>query len=151
MQNNSGFFVSTDPAQLDIDSIHAFLSKEAYWCLGIPKEKVRAAIENSLCFGLYSGEKKQIGFARVVTDKSTFAWICDVYVEEKYRGQGLAEWLMKSVMEHSSLQNLRRICLATKDAHALYEKLGFKLTESPGNWMEIKDNDIYRKSTAANK
>jgi GNAT superfamily N-acetyltransferase len=147
-RRNKNFLISTDKQFLRLDSIHNFLSKEAYWCLGIPRTVVARAIDHSLCFGLYKAAAdglKQIGFARVVTDHATFAWICDVYVEEEFRGQGLSKWLMKSVMEHPSMKGLRRSCLATKDAHALYQQFGFEVTKAPENWMEIKDNDIYKK------
>ena len=87
----------------------------------------------------------QIGFARIVTDEATFAWISDVYVEEEHRKKGLSKWLMECLMTHPSLKNLRRICLATKDAHTLYQRFGFEITTTPRYWMEIKDNDIYTK------
>lgn len=142
------FVVSTDKTRLQPSRIHHFLSTQAYWCLGIPKPVVEKAIDQSLCFGLYAhqnGEQLQIGFARIVTDKATFAWLCDVYIENDYRKKGLSKWLMECVMAHPDLKNLRRICLATKDAHSLYKNFGFKVTETPQNWMEIKDNDLYKK------
>lgn len=155
-RSRDGFFVSTDRALLQIDRVHSFLSTEAYWCLGIPKETLAKALAASLCFGLYDrrddlhatdwvGHKSpsQIGFARVVTDGATFAWICDVYIEATSRGHGLGKWLVEMILEHPDLQGVRRICLATKDAHELYKKFGFKVTETPGNWLEIKNNDIY--------
>jgi len=140
------FDISTDKSLLQIDRIHKFLSQEAYWCLGVPKTVVVKAIEGSLCFGVYdrSGGITQIGYARLVTDKATFAWLCDVYIENEYRGTGLSKWLMECVLAHPELQGLRRICLATKDAHKLYEQYGFEITKTPGNWLEIKDNDIYK-------
>jgi GNAT superfamily N-acetyltransferase len=141
-----GFLLSTYKAKLQIDRIHKFLSTESYWSLGIPLPVVQKAILGSLCFGLFDGSKEghpQVGFARVVSDQATFAWLCDVYVESQARGQGLSKWLMECLMSHSELQGLRRICLATKDAHELYEKYGFEVTKSPGNWLEIKDNEIY--------
>jgi len=141
---NGSHSLSTDKSKLQIDRIHQFLSTEAYWSLDIPKEIVNCAIEGSLCIGLYENEL-QIGFARVVTDHATFAWICDVYVESKFRGKGLSKWMMECVMSHSSLKGLRRICLATKDAHKLYEKSGFEITKTPQYWMEIKNADIYKK------
>lgn len=135
--------INDDKNQLQLNTVHGLL-KECYWSKGIPQAVVTAAIEMSLCFGVYK-DKHQVGFARVVTDGATFAWICDVVIAEKHRGQGLSKELMKAVMSHSLLQNLRRICLATKDAHKLYEQFGFKVTETPQNWMEIKDNNIYLK------
>jgi GNAT superfamily N-acetyltransferase len=145
------YLISTDKGHLQIGRIHDYLSVQAYWCLGIPEKIIRAAIENSLCFGVYhcaEGQTLQIGFARVVTDKATFAWLCDVYIEEVYRGRGLSKWLMGCIMSHTELKNLRRFCLATKDAHGLYEKFGFHITQTPANWMEIKDNDLYKKVIA---
>lgn len=142
------YLISTDKSLLQIDRIHKFLSTEAYWCLDIPKKIVEASISSSLCFGLYDTKasiQEQIGYARIISDGATFAWLCDVYVENNYRGNGLSKWLMECVFSHPDLQNLRRICLATKDAHELYKKFGFKVTETPQNWMEIKDNDLYRK------
>lgn len=147
------YLVSTDKDLLQVSKIHDYLSTQAYWCLGIPKETIKKAIEGSLCFGLYQyaldSKRIQIGFARVVTDQSTFAWLCDVYIEEKHQKQGLAKWLIECVMSHPELQNLRRICLTTKDAHGLYEKFGFKVTSTPESWMEIKDNDLYKKGATA--
>lgn len=143
------FVLTTDKSKLQIKRVHRFLSQEAQWSIGIPIAVVEKAVEHSLCFGLFDKSKSddlQIGFARVVGDKATFAWLCDVYIEKEYRGQGLAKWLMDCLMNHSDLQGLRRICLATKDAHKLYEKYGFEITNSPGNWLEIKNNDIYKKT-----
>lgn len=140
-----GYEISDDKNQLQLSSIHKML-KGAYWCKGIPEKTVAAAIETSLCFGVYN-EGIQVGYARVVTDSATFAWICDVVVDENHRGRGLSKELMRAILKHPSLKGLRRICLATKDAHKLYEQFGFKVTESPQNWMEIKDNDIYARSS----
>lgn len=141
-----GFSISTDKSKLQRERVHRFLSKEAYWCTEIPMDVVNAAIDHSLCFGLYSeADGAQIGFARVVTDYATFAWICDVYVENEFRDRGLATWLIESVMKHSALQGLRRICLTTKDAHGLYSKHGFEVTKTPASWMEIKDPEIYKR------
>jgi GNAT superfamily N-acetyltransferase len=142
---NEYFHISTDKSLLQIERIHHFLSHDSYWSPGIPLTVVARAIENSLCFGLYGPNTKQMGFARVVTDHAGFAWICDVYIETEVHGQGLSKWLMSCVMSHLALINLRRICLATKDAHELYKKFGVEVTQSPQNWLEIKDNDIYKK------
>lgn len=146
--NYDGFSISTDQSLLQVDRIHQFLSQESYWSNSIPMSVVQKAIENSLCFGLYKNSGEQIGFARIVTDYATFAWLCDVYVEASVRGKGLSKWLMSCVMKHPELQGLRRICLATKDAHELYKKFGFQKTQSPENWMEIKDNEIYKRLNA---
>ncbi len=140
------FQISADKSLLQIDRIHAFLSTKAYWCLGIPRETIAKAIDNSICFGAYDDNgltSVQVGFARVVTDSATFAWICDVYVEESARGNGLAKTLMAAVMAHPQLQGLRRICLGTHDAHELYKQFGFYVTRTPENFMEIKDDKIY--------
>ena len=138
---HNGFVVSTDKGLLQIDRIHKFLSTEAYWALEKPKSVIEKAIANSLCFGLFAPMGEQVGFARVVTDSATFAWICDVYVEKEFRGQGLSKFLMQSLMSHPDLKNLRRILLASRDAHGLYSKLGFQATQTPNFWMEIKDNE----------
>lgn len=148
---HGGFTLNTDKSRLQVSRIHQFLSTQAYWCLDIPQETLKKAIDGSLCFGLYtknSSEQVQIGFARIVSDGASFAWLCDVYVENEYRGKGLAKWMMECVMSHPHLKNLRRICLATKDAHSLYKKFGFEVTQTPQNWMEIKDNDLYKKMKA---
>ena len=141
------FFVSKDKELLQFDRIHNFLSKEAYWCVGIPKHNLKKAIDNSINFGIYEHDSQlQIGYARIVTDHATFAWLCDVYIEKKYRGKGLSKLLIQTVLEDQSLKGLRRICLATKDSHFLYEKYGFEVTKTPNFWMEIKENDIYKKA-----
>ena len=151
--NKQNILISTDKSLLDISKIHRFLSVEAYWSIGVPKSVVEKAISNSLCFGVYDqseSKKVQVGFARIVSDFASFAWLCDVYIEKSYRGMGLSKFLMTCVTAHPDLQNLRRLCLATKDAHSLYKQFGFKVTESPENWMEIKDNDIYKKLAQKN-
>lgn len=141
------FSISTDRDRLDIAAIHEFLSRESYWCLGIPRPVLETAIENSLSFGLYDGET-QIGLTRVVTDRATFAWLCDVYVLPAFRGQGLARWMIESVLEHPDLQGLRRTILATRDAHALYRVCGFGPLPLPERWMVIADPDVYSKARA---
>jgi GNAT superfamily N-acetyltransferase len=141
-----GFRISTDPAQLDLALIYDFLSRRSYWAGGIPLETVRRSIENSLCFGLYRGQG-QVGFARVVTDKSTFAYLGDVFVLEEYRGRGLAKWLLQRIVEHPDLQRLRRVLLGTRDAHGLYEQFGFRALASPERFMEIHHPGIYGSTT----
>lgn len=145
-KNKDGFSLSTEKAHLQIDRIHRFLSEEAYWSLGIPRTVVERAIEKSDCYGVFSPEGAQVGFARVVTDSATFAWICDVYIESAYRGQGLSKWLIANVMQDLKPLRLRRICLTTKDAHGLYQQFGIQMTETPDYWMERKDSDVYRRS-----
>ena len=130
-----GYSISTDLAKLDVAAIHEYLSQRSYWAQGRPLEVMQRAIENSLCFGVYDGEK-QAGFARVVTDCATFAWLCDVFILEDYRGRGLGKWLVESVVSHPALANMRRIYLATFDAHELYRRYGrFETLPGPEYWM----------------
>jgi GNAT superfamily N-acetyltransferase len=128
------FIISTDPARLDVDAIADMLSR-AYWAKGRTREVIARYIQHSLTFGLYDGSR-QIGLARVITDYTTFAWLCDVFIHEDYRGQGLGKWLMQTVHSHPDLQGLRRWLLATRDAHGLYEQYGWKPLSNPGRWME---------------
>jgi len=130
------FVISTDLARLDVDAVHAYLTR-SYWASGVPKDVVAKSLEGSLCFGLYKGSY-QIGLARVITDKATFAYLCDVYVLEDYRGHGLGKWLMSVVQSHPDLQGLRRFVLITQDAHGLYEQFGFSRLKEPDRYMEIK-------------
>jgi GNAT superfamily N-acetyltransferase len=139
--HRDGFTVSTDPARLDVEAIHAFLAT-SYWAEGIPRETVERSLRGSLCFGLYHGDR-QIGLARVITDGATFAYLCDVYVLPEARGQGLGKWLMQCVMAHPDLQGLRRFSLATRDAHELYRPFGFTEVQNPGRLMEIVRPGIY--------
>lgn len=139
----NNFTISTDKTKLDIDAIHQYIGGESYWAHGIPLDVLKKSIENSMCFGIYDGSK-QIGFARVITDCSTFAYLADVYVLEAYRGKGLSKWLMEFIMNHPYLQGLRRYMLATKDAHGLYLQYGFRPLANPENIMEIRNADIYK-------
>jgi GNAT superfamily N-acetyltransferase len=129
------FTISTDSARLQLEAIAAFLSR-AYWAQGRTRDAIERSVDRSLCFGLYAGDD-QIGFARLVTDCATFAYLCDVFVDERYRGQGLGKWLMAAVMDHPDLQGLRRWILATRDAHGLYRQFGWTELRDPGRWMEI--------------
>lgn len=133
--------ISTDPAKLNISVIHEFL-RNSYWAKNIPREVVERSIENSLVFGLYEHEK-QIGFARVVTDRATFAYLCDVFVIEEFNGRGLGKWLVQTVMSHPEVQGLRRWMLATHDAHTLYARFGFTGLQNPERLMQIVVSDIY--------
>jgi GNAT superfamily N-acetyltransferase len=128
------FTISTDPARLDLDVIHGFLTR-SYWAEGIPREIVARAIEHSIPFGLYHGER-QVGFARWVTDHATFAYLGDVFVLEEYRGRGLSKWMMEIAVAHPDVQGQRRWCLLTRDAHGLYRGMGFHALEAPERWME---------------
>lgn len=129
------FFISTDPARLDLNAIVDFLSR-AYWSKGRPRERTERTIANSLVFGLYDGDK-QIGLARVITDYAIFAYLCDVFIHEDYRSHGLGKWLIETVMSHPDLQGLRRWTLATRDAHGLYQQFGWGALSHPESWMEI--------------
>ncbi|MFT4925066.1 MAG: GNAT superfamily N-acetyltransferase [Phenylobacterium sp.] len=167
MQWQQGSYViSTDKSQLDIPLIYDILSN-SYWAKGMPKETLAAAINGAMCFGLYdnssgnfndnlgeslgdnlslSGQKSppQIGFARVITDSATFAYLADVFIVEQYQGAGLGKWLMKCVFAHPSLQGLRRMMLATADAHGLYQQSGFTALKMPERFMELHDPDVYK-------
>lgn len=131
---NGEFVISTDRERLDMDAIHEFLDQRSYWAAGRPRSVTERAFRNSLCFGLYAGQK-QAGFARVVTDYATFAWVADVFVLEQWRGRGLSKWLMQVIVEHPELQGLRRWVLTTKDGHGLYEKAGFAALDQPERFM----------------
>ena len=139
---SGNFEISTDKQRLCVDTIQEFLSSESYWANTRTVEQTRRAIENSLCFGMYDGDR-QIGFARVVSDLATFAYIGDVFVLKEYRGQGLSKWLMETIVEHRDLQGLRRWLLATKDAHGLYAQYGFAPLRFPERWMERAAPDAY--------
>ena len=135
------YTITTDRHCLDLEAIHGFLTN-SYWSPGVPIEIVERAIANSLCFGLFH-VKDQVGFARVITDKATFAYLADVYVLETHRGQGLSKWLLKVIQGHQDLQGLRRVMLATRDAHGLYAQFGFTALANPSRMMEIVDADAY--------
>lgn len=139
---NGEFTISTERERLQLDAIHKFLSEESYWAKTRTKEQTTRAIKNSLPFGLYKGEN-QIGFARVVTDYATFAYLGDVYILKEFRGQGLSKWLMETISGHPELQGFRRWILATADAHKLYEKFGFHELVHPERWMEKPAPDAY--------
>lgn len=136
------FVITTDPARVDLDVVHGFLSG-AYWCEGIPREVVERSLRGSIPFSMWHGGR-QVGFARVVSDRATFAWVCDVFVLESYRGRGLSVWLMRVVCGHPELQGLRRWQLATRDAHRLYDKVGFTPLHAPERFMERWTPDPYR-------
>jgi len=133
--------ISTDRARIDLDVVHGFLTT-SYWAKGIPRETVARSIENSLCYGIYRGAR-QVGFARVISDCATFAYICDVFVIEGERGKGLSKWLMELIVSTPELQGLRRVALATRDAHGLYAQQGFKPFAAPDRWMERWNPEVY--------
>ncbi len=133
--------ISCEPARLDLEAIHAFLS-QSYGSPGIPRAVVERAIANSLCFGVFHRDR-QVGFARVITDKATFAYLADVYILAEHRGKGLSRRLMEAIVGHPDLQGLRRMLLATRDAHALYAKFGFRPLAAPDRIMEIHQPDVY--------
>jgi GNAT superfamily N-acetyltransferase len=139
---NDEFTISTDPTRLQRDVIQSFLANDSYWARERTLEQTTVAIENSICFGVYLGDR-QIGFARVVSDKATFAYVGDVFIVDEFRGRGLSKWLMQVVVEHPELQGLRRWVLATLDAHGLYEQFEFSGLRHPERWMEKTAPNAY--------
>jgi GNAT superfamily N-acetyltransferase len=135
------FEISSDPARVDVRMVHEFLTN-SYWAKGIPIATVRLSIENSICFAVYHG-RQQVGFARIISDLVTFAYLADVFILPAYRGRGLSRWLMECIVGHPDLQGLRRWMLATQDAHGLYAKFGFTAIRNPERWMERHDPEIY--------
>ena len=135
--------ISSDPARLDLDVVHRYLSEESYWARGIPRALVERAAARSLCFGVYAPEHGQVGFARVVSDQTTFAYLADVFVLPAHRGRGLSKRLMAAVTAHPELQGLRRWMLATADAHGLYRQHGFAALAQPERFMERRDRIEY--------
>jgi len=140
-----GYEIDDDPGRLDVDAIHAFLARDAYWSAGIPRDVLSRAIAGSLNFGLYR-DRAQVGFARVVSDKATFAWLADVYVLPDHRCHRLGHWLVQAALDHPDLQGLRRIVLATSDAHQIYADCGFVPLADPQRWMAIATpaEELYR-------
>jgi GNAT superfamily N-acetyltransferase len=139
------FLLSTDPARLNCEVIHAFLTN-CYWAKGIPRELVARSLEHGLCFGIYDGGGVQVGFARVVTDFATVAYLGDVFILESYRGRGLSKWMMECILKHPALQGLRRWILLTRDAHGLYSQFGFTPVKSPERYMELHNSSVYESS-----
>jgi GNAT superfamily N-acetyltransferase len=137
-----GYCISTDKARFDVSAIHAYLTR-SYWSPGIPRAVVERAISGSLCFGLFGEQGNQVGFARAITDGATFAYLADVYVLEEHRGKGLGKWIVETILAHPSLQGLRRILLATRDAHGLYAPFGFKPLATPETLMSIHRPNVY--------
>ena len=136
------FLISTDRARLDLDLVHGFLTN-CYWAKGIPRETVERSIEHALCFGVYDSSGAQVGFARVISDFATIAYVGDVFVLDTYRGRGLGRWLMECITQHPALQGLRRWILTTRDAHGLYSRVGFAPVKFPERYMELHDPQVY--------
>ena len=132
----TGVRISTDPADVDLDWLVPALSERAYWALGRTREQIERSLRNSLCFGAYDADGRQVGIARVITDEATFAWICDVFVDEAARGRGIGQALMAAIVADSRLQGLRRMVLATRDAQSLYARFGFEPLRTSARWME---------------
>lgn len=139
-----GYEIDDDKARLDRDVIHGVLG-QSYWAAGIPRAVIEKSIDGSDCFGVYQGSQ-QIGFARLVTDRATFAYLCDVFILPEFRGQGLAKWLCGSLIELPRYQGLRRWLLATRDAHEVYRPIGFSPLADPAKFMEINDREVYKSS-----
>jgi GNAT superfamily N-acetyltransferase len=142
----SGYFVSDDKGLLDVSMIHRYLSGESYWAKGIPKVVVEKSVANSFCFGVYASDETQVGFARLVTDKATFAYLADVFILENHRGKGLSKLLMETIQSHPELQGLRRWVLGTRDAHKLYEQFGWVVLaeEARPRFMQRYFPDVYK-------
>jgi GNAT superfamily N-acetyltransferase len=139
---HGGFLISTNREFLDLDVIWGFLTN-SYWAKGISRETVARSIEHSLCFGIYDAKDSQVGFARVISDRATYAYLGDVFVLESHRGRGLSKWLMECIVKHPELQGLRRWTLLTRDAHGLYSQFGFTPVNAPQWYMELHRPNIY--------
>ncbi|CAM2063959.1 GNAT family N-acetyltransferase [Sulfidibacter corallicola] len=140
--SRSGIRITTDLRDIDLQAVHAYLTRSA-WSPGISLDRVEKAAQNSVCFGLLDGNQT-IGFARMVTDRATFAYLCDVYILEAYRGRGLSKWLMETVMNDPEFKDLRRVVLCTSTAHGLYHQFGFASLAKPEIYMEIHRPDVYQ-------
>jgi len=136
------YLLSTDKSKIDVQAVHRFLS-QSYWAEGIPEEVVQRSIDNSLCFTIYHHDKL-VGFARVISDAATFAYLADVFIIPEERGRGLSRWLMNVIINHPQLQGLRRLILATRDAHDLYAQFGFTPFDKPERWMQRHNPDVYK-------
>jgi GNAT superfamily N-acetyltransferase len=136
------YTISTDSSRFDLEMVYDFLT-HCYWAEGIPRDMVQRSVDNALCFGVFA-EEKQVGFARVITDRATYAYIGDVFILESHRGRGLSKLLMKAIMEHPELQGFRRWSLVTDDAHGLYKQFGFRPVKNPEKYMEIVHSNVYK-------
>jgi len=139
----SGYWLSCQKEDMDVFAIHAYIER-SYWAKGIPLSTMKKAIKHSLCFGIFTKNNEQVGFARVISDYATFAYLSDVYVLEAHREQGLSKWMLQAIMQHPDLQGLRRIALATSDAHGLYQQFGFKTLSAPDKFMELHQPKLYQ-------
>lgn len=141
-----GYTISDDPSRVELDAVHAYLSRESYWARGVPRDVVERSIAGSLPFGLYAPDGAQAGFARAVSDRATYAYLADVYVLDAHRGRGLGVWLVETVLAHPELSGLRRWVLFTEDAHGLYERFGFRPCATPERYMELArtPRQVYR-------
>lgn len=142
---DAGWTVSDDPRRFDLTRAHRWICRESYWAEGIPMETFARACANSLTAAAFAPSGEMAGMARVVTDRATFGWICDVFVDEGFRGQAVGKRLMAYLKSHPDLQGLRRLNLATRDAHGLYAQFGFTALSGVDSWMEIRDPDVYRR------
>jgi GNAT superfamily N-acetyltransferase len=142
--SHRGYLISDDPQRLDVDAIHAYLTR-SYWAEGIPRAVVARSLQHSLGLGIYAPTGEQVGLVRAITDYTTFAYLCDVYVLEEHRGRGLSKAAMRALATHPRLQNLRRLQLVTQDAHGLYEQFGFQRVAQPERHMEKRDPEVYRR------
>jgi len=142
---DGGYTISDDPTRFDLDRAYGWIARESYWAEGIPKATFAKACANSLTFAAYDADGVMAAMARVVTDRATFGWLCDVFVDDARRGDGLGKMLMAYFVAHPDLQGFRRRHLATRDAHGLYAQFGFTPLSSPESWMEIRDRDVYRR------
>lgn len=140
----AGYQISSQLEDMNLSVIHGYIST-SYWAKNIPIETLKTALNNSLCFGVFTHSGEQVAFARMITDSATFAYLADVFVLPEHRGKGLSKWLMAEIINHPNLQGIRRMVLATRDAHELYKQFGFKALASPEIFMEINQPDIYRK------
>jgi GNAT superfamily N-acetyltransferase len=139
--------ISTDKETINLEYVHRFLS-QSYWAENVPIDVVRRSIEGSLCFAVFS-EERQVGFARVITDGATFAYLADVFIDEGFRGRGLSKWLMEVIIGHPHLQGLRRFLLATRDAHGLYRQFGFQPLNFADRWMQLHQPNVYMKKAGS--
>jgi GNAT superfamily N-acetyltransferase len=135
-----GYLLTDDKDRLDVERVHRWLSEDAYWALGRELSRVRASIAGSDSYGIYDVDQMQVGFCRVVTDWATFGWLCDVYIDPNHRGRGLGTWMVENVRAVYAATGMRRLLLATNDAHEVYRQVGFELLAEPSRWMEIEFN-----------